>query len=104
VSDGIPLQVCDACGSRFFPYRLACSRCGSRAFSTAVVAEGVVEETTTVRRAPGGVSGGPVVVATVHVHEGPRVVARLDGDVQAAANVRLSLASGAPVASRDPSR
>jgi uncharacterized OB-fold protein len=104
VTDGIPVQVCTACGSRFFPERLACSRCGSRRFTTAVVTEALVEEVTTVRRAPGGLAGGPVAIATVRLGEGPRVVARVRADTQAGETVHLALQGGAPVASDEVSR
>ena len=105
MTGGVPVQVCAACGLRFFPHRLACSRCGSREFSTVVVTEGVIEETTTVRRAPGGLPAGPVVVAAVQLGEGPRVVARVDGGTRPGETVCLSLEAGAPVAaSADASR
>jgi uncharacterized OB-fold protein len=99
MSRGVPLQVCAACGSRYCPHRLACSRCGGRAFSSVVADEGLREVVTTVRRAPGGLAAGPVVIGTVHVRDGPRMVARVDGDLEPGDVVRLSLEHDAPVAS-----
>jgi uncharacterized OB-fold protein len=87
----LPLQRCVACGRRFFPPRLLCP-CGGREFTTESVDRGIVEETTTVRRAPG--RDLQVRVATVRVDD-VRVIARLESD---AAEVELSLESGAPVA------
>ena len=97
MSNGVPVQVCAGCGRRFFPHRLSCP-CGSREFSIVVIEEGVVEERTTVRRAPGRSLDEAVAIATVVLRDGPPVVARVGSDTQPGDAVRLRLEAAAPVA------
>ena len=95
---GLAVQRCTSCGSCWFPERLACPDCGSDSFERVVVAEGVVEEPTLVRRAPGRSPDEPVPLATIHLAEGPHVVARLRCDAQPGDRVPLDSEHGGPVA------
>jgi uncharacterized protein len=99
MSSGVPVQRCTSCGRHWFPERLACPACGSFELDAAVAVEGVVEEVTLLRRAPGRTLDVPVRLATVRLAEGPRLVARLAADEEPGATVRLDLVDGAPVAS-----
>ena len=98
MSDGVPVQVCGRCGRRFFPHRLACPACGSRAFVVVSVATGVVAETTIVHRAPGRSLPRPVRIATVMLADGLPIVARVDAQAEDRADVNLRMDGGAPVA------
>jgi uncharacterized OB-fold protein len=100
MNDPLPVQVCSQCGSRFFPHRLACGRCGSRDLDVVAVAEGVVDEMTLVRRSPGMGEHGPVPIATVRLGTGPQIVARVPADARAGVILRLRLECGGPVGSR----
>jgi uncharacterized OB-fold protein len=98
MSDGVPVQACTRCGARYFPHRLVCPQCGARDFEIVTVADGVLEEATVVRRAPGRTLDTPVAIATVLLVDGPRVIARVVGDVSPSARVPVGMESGAPVA------
>jgi uncharacterized OB-fold protein len=91
-----PLQRCTACGRRFFPPRLLCP-CGGRDFEIEEVDRGIVEEKTSLHRAPGRALEEPVRIATVAIGD-VRVVARLERDAAVDDAVELSLEDGAPVA------
>jgi uncharacterized OB-fold protein len=97
MSSGIPVQVCARCRRRFFPSRFACSTCGCRHFEIESVSEGRVEETTTLRRQPGGALPEPVVLTTIRLADGPRVIARLDSKMPAGTAVQVRIENGAPV-------
>jgi uncharacterized OB-fold protein len=62
------------------------------------VSRGVVEETTLVRRAPGGRPAEPVPLGTVRLEGGVLVVARLAATMRPGASVRLEYRDGVPVA------
>jgi uncharacterized OB-fold protein len=98
MTDGVPVQMCAACGRRFFPHRLACAGCGKREFTIDVVTEGTVEETTAIHRAPGRELDAPVRIATVVLGVSPRIVARVGVATEPGESVRLRVEGGAPVA------
>jgi uncharacterized OB-fold protein len=95
---GVPVSMCSACGLAVFPARLRCPRCGGSEWATTEVVEGVVEDATAVRRAPGGPLPAPVQVGAVRVAGGPLVLARLEPGTAAGASVRLEYRDGVPVA------
>lgn len=77
---------CERCGTAWFPERLRCPRCGGVAFARIPAGAGRVEETTTLRRAPG--SDG-TILGSVRLDARPVVIARLDAGVTSGARVRL---------------
>jgi uncharacterized OB-fold protein len=99
---GVPVFVCDTCGHSVFPARLLCPRCGAAGWRRTELEEGVVEETTVLRRAPGASSLEPVSIASVSLEPGVRVVARLESDVGPGARVRLEYRDGVTIARAAP--
>jgi uncharacterized OB-fold protein len=99
VTEGLPVLVCGRCGRIVFPDRLVCLDCASSEWRRAYVEGGVVEEVTTVRRAPGRLPG-PVRLGTVRLDGGPPVVARLLEGTDEGDRVLLSADDGVPVARR----
>jgi uncharacterized protein len=97
---GLPLRICSACGHAVFPARLACSQCGAWEFEERAAGQGVVEETTVVRRAPGGELSEPVLLGTVRLDGGPPVLARLEPGVEAGAAVEVEYRDGIPIAKK----
>lgn len=95
---GVPVFVCGACGHSVFPTRLLCPRCGEAEWRRTELEEGVVEETTVLRRAPGASFPEPVSIASVRLEPGVRVVARLEADVGPGARVRLEYRDGVNIA------
>jgi len=95
---GVPVAVCSACGRAAFPARLLCPRCGANDWRTEEAHEGVVEETTFLRRAPGGPLPEPVPLGTVRLDGGVLVVARLGPAMRPGESVRLEYRDGVPVA------
>jgi uncharacterized protein len=95
---GVPVSVCSACGHAVFPARLLCPRCGGNDWRSEEMRLGVVEETTLLRRAPGGPLPEPVPLGTVRLEGGPLVVARLEPTVRPGTSVRLQYRDGVPVA------
>ena len=65
------VQECQSCRTLLFPARLFCPVCGGDSFSTVAAGNGTVEQTTTL-------SDG-IVLATLAIDGGLRVVARLAG-------------------------
>jgi uncharacterized OB-fold protein len=96
---GIPVAVCSACGRAVFPARLLCPRCGANSWHSEDVDQGVVEEVTLLRRAPGGKLAEPVPLGTVQLDGDVLVVARLEPTMEPGAPVRLEYRDGVPVAS-----
>lgn len=97
MTDGVPVLACDRCGRVLFPDRLLCPGCGSAEMTRRLIASGVVEDGTVLRRAPGGVAG-TVRLGTVRLDGGPAVVARLEPGATAGGRVRLAYEDGVPVA------
>jgi uncharacterized protein len=95
---GVPVFVCVACNHPVFPARLLCPRCGAADWRRTEVEEGVIEETTILRRAPGASSFEPVRIAAVRLEPGVRVTARLASDAGPGASVRLDYRDGVTVA------
>jgi uncharacterized protein len=102
VSDGLPISVCSTCGHAVFPYRLLCPRCGGAEWRNEEVGSGVVEEVTTLRRAPGGPVAAPVPLGSVRLDGGVVVIARLEGALKPDDPVRLEYRDGVPVARQAP--
>jgi uncharacterized protein len=94
----LPVFRCARCGHEVFPARVLCPRCGSPDWDRRAVVEGVVEETTVLRRAPGERSLEPVPIGSVRVGKEVVVVARLPPGVEAGAPVQLEYRDGIPVA------
>jgi uncharacterized protein len=95
---GVPVAVCSACGQAVFPARLLCPRCGAGDWRSEDVGLGVVEETTLLRRAPGGPLPEPVPLGTVRLQGDVLVVARLQPTMRQGDSVRLEYRDGVPVA------
>jgi uncharacterized protein len=103
VSGGLPIFACAHCGHTVFPARLLCPRCGNSEWQSIDVTEGVVEESTVLRRAPGTSSLEPVHLGSVRVAGDVVVVARLEPGVDSGTSVRLEYRDGVPVAhAREP--
>lgn len=98
MSEGIPVDACARCAHEVFPARLLCPRCGGSEWRRAYVSEGVVEESTLLRRAPGAPALEPVYVGSVRLGESVLVVARIDSDVEDGTAVQLQYRDGIPVA------
>jgi len=72
------LQQCDDCKKHVFYPRVLCPHCGSPKISwQSASGQGTVYSTTVVRRKPE--QGGDYNVALVDLHEGPRMMSRVDG-------------------------
>ena len=97
---GVPVSVCMSCGHRSFPERLLCPRCGGGDRRRQWVEAGTVEHVTTLRRTAGRAYDDPVILASVRLSAGPRVIARLEERLPPGTAVRLDLRDGAPVARR----
>jgi uncharacterized protein len=95
---GLPVAVCSRCGHAVFPERLLCPTCGGADWRTKEIRRGVVEESTLVRRAPGGPLPERAALGTVQLDGGPVVVARLEPSLRPGASVRLEYRDGVPVA------
>lgn len=93
-SGPVRLARCDRCGAGFFPRRLICHRCGGSAFRDASAGDGVVEESTTVRRRV-GTEGPPAVLATVRLTAGPHVIASIPRALPPGTRVMVSQQEGA---------
>lgn len=102
MSGGLPISVCSTCGHAVFPRRLLCPRCGGAEWRNEEVSSAVVEEVTTLRRAPGGPIAVPVPVGAVRLEGGVVVVARLEGGLEPGDPVRLEYRDGVPVARQAP--
>jgi uncharacterized OB-fold protein len=99
--DVLTFFSCARCTASYFPRPICCATCGGARFVTADAAAGVVEEVTCVRHAVGTGSTEPNWLATVRLAEGPRVIARLPGELPRDTAVRLLLQrDGAIVAVR----
>ena len=95
---GLPIWVCSACAHAVFPARLLCARCGGSEWRRNDVSEGVVEESTVLRRAPGAAALDPVPVGSVRVADGVLVVARIEAGMEEGAAVQLQYRAGIPLA------
>jgi uncharacterized OB-fold protein len=98
VSRGVPVWRCSVCGHAVFPARVLCLRCGGDEWESREVDEGVVDEATLVRRAPGGSLPVPVAVGSVRLEGDVLVVARLEPGMEEGRSIRLEYRDGVPVA------
>jgi uncharacterized OB-fold protein len=98
VSEGVPIHACARCGHEVFPPRLLCSRCGASEWRRREASEGVLEESTVLRRAPGVPALDPVHLGSVRMGGAVVVVARVESGVEEGAPVRLQYRDGIPVA------
>ena len=94
---GVLVGRCERCGTTTFPKPEWCATCGATQVEAVEAAEGIVEETTTLRRAV-GLDIGPVRIGAVRVKGGAVVLARLEGDARSGSAVQLTVAEGAPAA------
>ena len=97
MSKGFPIFACESCGRFTFPLRLLCPDCGASRWRRTWVDQGVVRETTTLRRAAG--RDGFARVGLVQLAEGPRLVTRLSDDLEPGVTVSLDADAGVPCAS-----
>jgi uncharacterized OB-fold protein len=93
------VSACRTCGWRGFPERIWCPVCGGDEVELVAEEAGVVEDATSLRRAPGRTLDAPVLIGTIRSDGGARVVARLEAE--AGDRVRLTVENGAPVARRE---
>lgn len=93
-SDGVSLSACTECGSAFFPDRLLCPHCGAGSWTAFCVTVGTVEEVTALHRAIGA-RGDPVVLATIRLDTGQRIIASLPEVVPRHSRVTLTQHQGA---------
>ena len=88
--NGVPVQVCAACGHAVFPARALCPACGVREWCTELATTGTVEQVTTHR------GGGTIV--SVRTALGPVVIARAGEGTAPGSAVVLGFVDGAPTA------
>jgi uncharacterized protein len=72
----LKIQRCARCGTKWFPERLGCGRCGGRTFSRIPAGPGTLEE----------VMG---TLGSVRLDAGPVVIARVDPGTSAGSRVLL---------------
>lgn len=102
MTGGVTVFQCMRCGHRAFPDRLWCPVCGGYEWRHVWIDRGTVEDVTLVRRAPGRSFRHPVRLGTVALSGGPRVVARLEDELEPGTSVAVDVEGGALVARRDP--
>jgi uncharacterized OB-fold protein len=96
-ADGLTVAKCSRCGSRYFPRRLICRRCGSADWTDERLHDAVIEESTTIAHVAGG-HGGPRTLATVRAAGGLRLIVGLEAPAPEGARVLLREKNGAPTA------
>jgi uncharacterized OB-fold protein len=96
-ADGFTVAKCSRCGSRYFPRRLICRRCGNDVWIDERLHDAVIEEATIVAHMVGG-DGAPRTLATVRAAEGLRLIVGLETPLREGTRVRLSEKNGAPIA------
>lgn len=92
----IVLQRCDACARLRFPPMPGCPYCGRRGHTEVEVrGRGRIYAMVRVHRAltPAMVGEVPYVVAVVELDEGPRVIARIDGDGSAGTHIDAAVSA-----------
>jgi uncharacterized OB-fold protein len=98
MSVGVSVASCVQCGHRVFPDRFSCPACGGHEWRRATLDRGTIEAVTALRRAPGRQFAPPVRLGTVQLRDGPKVIARLDDEVEPGAVVSVAVAHGVVVA------
>lgn len=96
----LTVHACAACGQREFPERLLCPACGGRDFVDVDAGCGSVEDVTALHRRPGSGAGELAWLATVRTDAGPRVIAQLEGPLEAGAPVELRLGADGAIRAR----
>jgi uncharacterized OB-fold protein len=84
------VAVCGTCGQASFPPPFLCPRCGAREWREEEVASGTLEAVA---------DRGEVKLGAVRLPQGPLAIARVEGDLEAGAEVQLSEDGDVPVAS-----
>lgn len=95
---GLPLTRCNVCGTAYFPVRFICANCGAASWSPDAVADGVVEQMTTVRHAAGRDKWEPRHIASVRTTKGQVINAGLEEPLPERTSVLLFDRDGAPIA------
>jgi uncharacterized OB-fold protein len=83
------IAVCGSCGSASFPPPFLCPACGAREWHEEQVATGTLEAVA---------DRGEVRLGAVRLPQGPLAIARVEGDAQAGAEIKLSQDCEVPVA------
>ena len=97
----IDIPTCANCGLMTFPPHLRCSRCGCTSWEATSVASGVLEAVTVVERSLVAAALS-ATLGTVHIADGPRVVARISGEPEVGSEVLLSSEGFAVLATPSP--
>jgi uncharacterized OB-fold protein len=84
------IQRCETCGVALFPDRLRCPRCRGRALTRVPAGPGLVEQETALRRQRSA-DDCAIRLGSVRLDVGPVIIARLESDANAGANVRLTV-------------
>lgn len=101
---GLPLTRCNVCNATYFPVRFICANCGAASWSADVVADGVVEQMTTVRHAAGRDGWEPRHIASVRTTTGQVINVRLEEPLPEQTPVLLFDCDGAPTARKATSK
>jgi uncharacterized OB-fold protein len=89
------IQQCKLCGRCWFPERLRCPHCGSRAFGRIAAGPGTVQEVT-------GRPEAPERLGSIRLDAGPAVIAALKNGIDPGARVAMEADRGRLVAHRAP--
>jgi uncharacterized protein len=100
VNGGVAVSQCMHCGHRVFPDRLGCPVCGGYEWRHVWLDRGTVEDVTLVRRGPGQSFEPPVRLGTVRLTGGPRLVARLEDELEPGMEAVVDLEGGVVIARR----
>ncbi|NIY69428.1 Zn-ribbon domain-containing OB-fold protein [Streptomyces malaysiensis] len=92
------VTVCAACDRTAYPPRAACAGCWASDWRQVVVAEGVLDNVTILRRVAGVAELRDVALGVVRLDSGNRVIARIKGHPALGSAVTLSLDEGAVLA------
>ena len=95
---GLPLSECTSCKTSYFPFRLICPKCGNATWRESSVADGVVEQMTTVRYAAGKENWEPRYIACVRTSKGQVINAGLEEPLPDQTRVLLFDRDGSPIA------
>ena len=94
---GLPLGLCAGCGATYFPFRLICPKCSGTDWREDSVADGVVEQMTTVRYAAGRDNWEPRYIACVRTSKGQMINAGLEEPLPDGTKVQLFDRDGSPI-------
>jgi len=82
------VDICLTCGEAAFPRRALCPICGGNTWTTRDATHGIIEQVTVVQG---------VGIASVRLHAGPVVIARVPPETAVGAELSLSRDGGVPV-------